>query len=676
MTCYLNNLERNNIKVMAPRKIQQEAIEHIIDTVLRRGRKLINMPCRTGKTFTTIYSLNKAGIDLIIVLCGKASAKTSYETDSTWIDPKTGKIDGYNRVIVNNKAIKNFFETFVINAGDKLLIEVTPQLLNKHPEFVEKLAELAQTMNAVFVFDEAHFTEQTAKTKDMVATITDSSDEDILTEETLKDFKTIPWIYLTASPDTQSLQKVFSTENENYYEVTKEMEIELYQQDLLRPVEEREFNYVPVRNCLYVMNHIMDSIFDSSHSAKQDFTSLFTLPLSRPNAEEFVLKSLTKAITIIKQGPGVDFMKDDFAGPTYTRRGSNINLMIKVAVNSKKTNKSDKSVAEHVADCINEVKDELLETFSEFSGLNILDATQTNNISQDQANKFFDSNPYTINIILTQQRLIEGTTLYNLDGFLYYCTAGTLVKYKQESGRTLTPSTNKTFGFIFFFDETALANVREILLNKLNNLKKKKKHGPRRLTADQAAKFTRINPAFIEDGNEDLKLIDYSKSLLTKSDIEKKRVKENLFNKERLLQPDIFELIKSLLTKCSGNTTKTIKTKVTSETSEADSSSKSASTSSKSSKKKSISPDTKPEEIEIEKLVNTIMYMYQDCVQNDIDADQISDNLITEAEINNLPTAVLTKFYEDEDLYFIMMDIYAAMSEDQGTINPEDNDND
>jgi hypothetical protein len=68
--------------------------------------------------------------------------------------------------------------------------------------------------------------------------------------------------------------------------------------------------------------------------------------------------------------------------------------------------------------------------------------------------------------------------------------------------------------------------------------------------------------------------------------------------------------------------------------------------------------------------------MYQDCVQNDINADQISDNLITEAEINNLPTAVLEKFYEDEDLYFIMMDIYAAMSEDQGTINPEDIDND
>ena len=673
MTCYLNNLERNNIKVMAPRKIQQEAIEHIINTVLRRSRKLINMPCRTGKTFTTIYSLNKAGIDLIIVLCGKASAKTSYETDSTWINPKTGKVDGYNRVIVNNKAIKNFFETFAVNAGDKLLIEVTPQLLNKHPEFVEKLAHLAQTMNAAFVFDEAHFTEQTAKTKDMVATITDSSD-DAITEEALKDFKTIPWIYLTASPDTQSLQNVFSTENENYYEVTKEMEVELYKQDLLRPVEEREFNYVPVRNCLYVMNRIMDSIFDSSHSTKQDFTSLFTLPLSRPNAEEFVLKSLTRAITIIKQGPGVEFMRDDFAGPTYTRRGSNINLMIKVAVNNKKTNKSDKSVAEHVADCIKEVKEELLENFPEFAGLNILDATQTNNISQDQANNFFDSNPYTINIILTQQRLIEGTTLYNLDGFLYYCTAGTLVKYKQESGRTLTPSTNKTFGFIFFFDETALANVRAILLNKLNNIKKTKKHGPHRLTAEQAAKFTRINPAFIDDGNDELKLVDYSKSLLTRSDIEKKRIKENLFNKERLLKPDIFELIKSLLTKCSGNTTKTVKSRTTSET-DTDSASKSTSTASRGSKK-TISPDTKPEEIEIEKLVNTIMYMYQDCVQNDIEADQISDNLITEAEINNLPTAVLKKFYEEEDLYFIMMDIYAAMSEDQGTINPEDNDND
>ena len=108
-------------------------------------------------------------------------------------------------------------------------------------------------------------------------------------------------------------------------------------------------------------------------------------------------------------------------------------------------------------------------------------------------------------------------------GLCTFCNSGSLPKYKQESGRTLTPSDNKRFGFIFFFDEDALANVKAILRARLNQIKGTKKHGPRKLTDEQAKRMTRINPAFIVSGNDEMKLVDYGQSLLTKSDLEKTR---------------------------------------------------------------------------------------------------------------------------------------------------------
>ena len=180
--------------------------------------------------------------------------------------------EGYNKVFVKNDAVKSFLTNQDIQANDRILIEITPQLLNRNKELVQKLAGLVKSMKALFVFDEAHFTEQTDKTKEIVKTITD---DDAVNQETLQDFNTIPWVYLTASPDTQSLQNVFSVDNDNYYELTKEVEWQLYLEDLKKPADQREFDYVPVRNCLYVMDKIFDSVFNSATSKKQDYTSLY-----------------------------------------------------------------------------------------------------------------------------------------------------------------------------------------------------------------------------------------------------------------------------------------------------------------------------------------------------------------------------------------------------------------
>ena len=654
MKYYLNGNIRTTIKKMWPRTIQKEAIERITSSIIKGRKLLVNMPCRTGKTFTTIYSAYHTGITLVIVLCGKTSAKASYASDSVWLN-KQGEIEGFNKVLIENSAVKNFLETLDVKHDDRILIEVTPQLLNRNKELVDKLAALAMSMNSVLVFDEAHFTEQTDKTKEMVKVIT----------EDLQNFNTIPWIYLTASPDTQSLMNVFSVDNNNYYELTKEREWELYQEDLKKPIEEREFNYVPVRNCLYVMNRIFDSVFNSATSRKQDYTSLFTQNTATRPARKFVLKTLLKSIQFINAGPEKSFMTEDTTAP-YIRRGTNINLMIKVPVNSK-SNTSGQTVAERVAQFIKDNEQEILTTYSEFTSIEILDVTLSNNTSQEQANEFFDSHLTSINIILTQQRLIEGTTLYNLDGFLYYCNSGSLPKYKQESGRTLTPSDNKRFGFIFFFDEDALANVKAILRAKLNKIKGTKKYGPRKLTDEQARRMTRINPAFIIGNNNEMKLVDYSQSLLTKTDLEKTRVKNDLFDTVKLLTiPGLKDLIVTLLTKMNNNTTRSTKT------GSSYSGSSSGNTSNKSKTLKALDPTTPIEQIETEKFVNTIIYMYQDCIQNEVPVEEMSIDLKTESEVNGLNTKALELLYNNEYTYDVMMEIYEVLKNDQDTINSED----
>ena len=667
MTYYLNNEQRDaaSIKTLAPRTIQKEAIERIKETISNQNKILINMPCRTGKTFVTLYAAYKAGIKFAVVLCGKASAKESYKSDSTWKD-SDGNFEGFNIVLTDNAQVKAFLNNPVLDDADRVLIEVTPQLLNINKDLVDKLAELMQAKKSVFIFDEAHFTEQTSKTKDIVQAITD--DDTTIDGEVLDKFNVIPWVYLTASPDTQSLQNRFSVENGNYYEVTKEMEWALYQEDLKKPAEEREFNYVPVRNCLYVMKKLLDSVFNSAKSTKQDYTSLFTLPLSRRHAKKFVQKSLTTAIETINQGPDKDFMAEDTTAP-YSRRGSNINMMIKVPVNSIKTNKTGKSIAENVEEIIRSVETEILEKFPEFTAINIKDVTQQNNVSQKDANEFFDSNLNSINIILTQQRLIEGATLYNLDAFLYYCGAGTLPKYKQESGRTLTPALNKRFGFIFFFDEDALANVKAILQAKINKLKGNKKHGPRKLSEDQAKKLTRINPTFVDDGNGEMKLLNYSQSLYSKTELEKTRIKQTLFDKEKLFAiPGLRDLIAGLLTKMTNNTTRA---KVSNGNGSGNGNS-GASITKKANKP--IDTATPVEEIETEKFVNTLIYMYQDCIQYEVEVDNISAELKTEAIVNGLDARALDLLYSNDYTYQILMEIYEVLLADQTNINPEEHD--
>lgn len=674
MTWKLDGTDRNisDIKVKTPRKIQEEAIQKVTETCKTSGKLLLNMPCRTGKTFTTLYGAYQAGIELVIVLCGKASAKSSYKTDSVWKD-LSGNICGFNHTIVSNKALNNFFSNPALANDETAVIELTPQLLNKHPEYTTVLQTLAKAKKTLFAFDEAHFTERTEKTQKMVATITDSNDlKEASPDEMLAEIGTsIPWVYITASPDTVSLQNQFSVDQDNYYEVTKEYEWELYIEDLKKPVDQREFNYVPVRNCLYVMNRLMDSIYNSATSTKQDYTSLFVQRTARSAAKKFVFKSLSKVIETINAGPEKSFMEEDATAP-YSRRASNINLMVKVPVNSTKTNKTGKSIAENLDEIIRSVEAEILNKYPEFTAINILDVTLSNNIGQAAANEFFDANPDSINIILTQQRLIEGTTLYNLDGFLYYCSSGSLVKYKQESGRTLTPAKNKRFGFIFFFDEDALAHVKAVLAAKIRKLKGKKKGGPRKLSEHEAKKLTRINPAFIIDGNDDMKLIDYSQSLYSKSDLERTRTRESLFDKEQLLKiPGLIDLISGLLTKMSNNTTRKTKT-----TSEADPNPDAGNTTTKSNtNKKTVTSETPAEEIEIEKFVHSIIYTYQDCVKADIDCTVCSELVKVAAEVNALSSKACSMLYDNEYTYSILMEILEVLLTDQENINPEE-DND
>jgi hypothetical protein len=250
---------------------------------------------------------------------------------------------------------------------------------------------------------------------------------------------------------------------------------------------------------------------------------------------------------------------------------------------------------------------------------------------------------------------------------LYYCNSGSLPKYKQESGRTLTPSANKRFGFIFFFDEDALANVKAILRAKLNKIKGNKKHGPRKLTDEQAKRMTRINPAFIIGSNDEMKLVDYSQSLLTKTDLEKTRVKNDLFDTCRLLAiPGLKDLIISLLSKMSNNTTRA--TKKGTGSSGVDVTNRAPS---KVAGSKALDPTTPIDQIETEKFVNTIIYMYQDCIQNDVTVDSLSMDLQVESEVNGLSAKALELLYNNEYTYDVMMEIYDVLKNDQDTINSE-----
>lgn len=663
----LNGVERDlaNIKSKAPRKIQEEAIRRVTETCRTSKRLLLNMPCRTGKTFTTLYGAYHAGIELVIVLCGKTSAKSSYETDSVWKDT-AGVVHGFNRVIVSNKALNAFFANPVLTDSETAVIELTPQLLNHHPEYTEILKNLAATRKTLFAFDEAHFAERTKKTQDMISTITTIAEDEVDADKLTETFGIIPWVYITASPDTVSIQNQF--DEANTYEVTKEYEWELYLEDLTKPADIREFNYTPVRNCLYIMNRMMNSVFDSSTGQKQDYTSLFTQRIAEHAARAFVKKSLLKVIEVINHGPEDSYMVDDETAP-YVRRGSNINLMIKAPVN-KKTKEGDPTVSEKITARIEEVEADILAMYPEFTSINILDATLTNNVSQAQANTLFDSNPTAINIIITRQRLIEGATLYNLDGFMYYCNSGSLVDYKQESGRTLNPADNKRFGFIFFFDEEALSCVKAVLAAKLRKIKGKK-HGPRKLSTAVAKKMTRINPAFIMSGNDEMKLIDYSQSLYSKSDFERTRTRETLFDKEQLFSiPGLFDLIQNLLGKMSGNTTKKTKTESTGAGGAADTTTRTP------SKKSTVTKDTPKDQIEIEKFVYSLIYTYQDCIQSGIECEAVSKSVLSAAYANGIPVQACELLYDNEYTKEVLMEIYEVLLTDQSTINPEDYDDD
>lgn len=669
MTWKLNGIDRdlNTIKVKAPRKIQEEAITRVTETCKTSKRLLLNMPCRTGKTFTTLYGAYQAGIELVIVLCGKTSAKSSYETDSVWKDT-SGCIHGFNQVIVNNKALNAFFANPVLETNETAVIELTPQLLNRHPEYTEVLKNLAATRKTLFAFDEAHFAERTKKTQDMITTITAPAEDEVDTDKLTEAFGIIPWIYITASPDTVSIQNQF--DENSTYEVTKEYEWELYLEDLTRPLEAQEFNYVPVRNCLYIMNRLMNSVFDSATGQKQDYTSLFTQKIATHAAKAFVKKSLLKVIEVINHGPEDSYMVEDETAP-YSRRGSNINLMIKAPVN-KNTKAGESTVSEQITTRINDVKSEILAAYPEFTEINVLDATLANTVGQAQANEFFDSHPTAINIIITRQRLIEGATLYNLDGFLYYCNSGSLVDYKQESGRTLNPTDNKRFGFIFFFDEEALSCVKAVLAAKLRKIKGKK-HGPRKLSTSVAKKMTRINPAFIMSGNDEMKLIDYSQSLYSKSDFERTRTRETLFDKEQLFSiPGLFDLIQGLLGKMSGNTTKKTKSDGTGSGGNGTGNS----TPGTSNKKNTVTKNTPKDQIEIEKFVYSIIYTYQDCIQSGIDCEAISKSVLSAAYANGIPVQACELLYDNDYTREVLMEIYEVLLADQNNINPEDYEDD
>jgi hypothetical protein len=185
--------------------------------------------------------------------------------------------------------------------------------------------------------------------------------------------------------------------------------------------------------------------------------------------------------------------------------------------------------------------------------------------------------------------------------------------------------------------------------------------------------MTRINPAFIIGDNNEMKLINYSQSLYTKSDLENTRVRQNLFDVSKLIKiPGLFDLIKPLLKKQTSNTTKNPKANTT----EADPDNTSTSTSAgakapKAKKNADLTVDTPPELIETEKFVAALIYAYQDCIQNEIDLCSYTDTLATVTKMNGLEKEAVKKLYENDYTYDILMEIAEVLSNDQDTINPE-----
>ena len=184
-------------------------------------------------------------------------------------------------------------------------------------------------------------------------------------------------------------------------------------------------------------------------------------------------------------------------------------------------------------------------------------------------------------------------------------------------------------------------------------------------TDEQTKRMTRINPAFIVDGNDEMKLVDYSQSLYTKSDLENTRVKRNLFDREQLFAiPGLKNLVANLLTKMKGNTT----TKKSNNTSNGNNNN---SNNTNGKKQKALDPTTPIDEIEIEAFVNAIIYIYQCCIQNEVDVNIISANLKNIAKLNSLDPQALDLLYNNDYAYSIMMEIYEVLFNDQETINPE-----
>jgi hypothetical protein len=99
-------------------------------------------------------------------------------------------------------------------------------------------------------------------------------------------------------------------------------------------------------------------------------------------------------------------------------------------------------------------------------------------------------------------------------------------------------------------------------------------------------------------------------------------------------------------------------------------------TTTRSKATKPVDAATPVEDIETEKFVNTLIYMYQDCIQYEVSVDELSIELKTESIVNGLDARALELLYNNEYTYQILMEIYEVLLTDQSNINPEEHDND
>lgn len=679
LRAYNKETNKGGLKYIKPRKIQIEGIQRIKSTIANCGKILVNMPCRSGKTFTTLYSCYQEGVELVIVLCGKRSAKASYLSDSVWLNPETNQVEGFpivatekfyvNQVLKDTDYIKRLVGIKSSVLDLRIVLEITPQLLNKNPELVLRLRDLANSKKTAFVFDEAHFAEQTQKSQNIISNMVgENSDDEVNYDQITETFESnIPYIYLTASPDTESLQNNFLKNGAEEYELTKEQEWDLYLEDLKKPVEEREFTYVPVRNCLYISNDLLDLIFNAKKSKIQDFVGLFTLPVAVEPAKKFVMKSLVESVKAIVEGPSYEYLQgeDSLVSNQYVRRGSNVNLMIKLP---KKAKHQEANIGQKVTDLINSVKQEILAAFNGlFNDIHILDVTGNNNCSQDEANEHFDKVEHSnsINIILTKKRLIEGTTLDNLDGFVFWANENSLCALKQQIGRTLTPSAGKRFGFIFFFDETSLSTVRMLLQKKAGKLPKGQ--GLKKLSEDDKKRITRILPTFISKNDEPFKLLDCEDLIYEKTLLERARQKEGLFDKDILFA---IPGLKDLLAKAGllGTLKVSVPTTKGSNSSQRNNSGKSLGNKTCSGK---VTENTPNEEIKLEALVTKIMYIHQDCILNDFDVNEINRDLELVCLTHDFPINALRLMYSNNEIKDVIEHVYTVVQKNMQKQNPE-----